>query len=74
MKIIATIFPADLVTNLLFILSLSFPANQKQESGCLVTRNILLFLHSELRSTSKPCQIQWTFIKEFSYMLFLFVL
>ena len=30
MKIIATIFPADLVTNSLFILSLSFPANQNK--------------------------------------------
>ena len=36
----------------------------QQVSG-LLTRN------SELRSTSKPCRIQQTFVKEFSYMLFL---
>ena len=63
-----------------FILFLSFLANQKQESGFqqvggLVTRNIsVFFVYSESRSTSKPCRIQWSFIKKFSYMLFLFVL
>ena len=36
----------------------------QQVSG-LLTRN------SELRSTSKPCRIKQTFVKEFSYMLFL---
>ena len=46
-----------------FILFLSFLTNQKQESyfqqvGGLVTRNISIFVYSELRSTSKPCQIQ----------------
>ena len=34
----------------------------------------LFFVYSELRSTSKPCRILWSYIKEFSYMLFLFVL
>ena len=57
---------------------LSFLKNQKQGStfqqvGGLVMRNISVFVKSESRSTSKPCRVQ-TFIKEFSYMLFLFVL
>ena len=63
---------------ILFVFSLT---NQKQESrfqnvGGLVTKNIcfLLIANSESRSTSKPYRIQQTFIKEFSYMLFLFVL
>ena len=73
MKIITTIISTDLVTNL------SFLTNQKQEPGFqqvggLVTKKISVFVYSELRSTSKPCQIQQAFTKEFSYMLFLFVL
>ena len=32
----------------------------------------LLFVDRELHSTSKECQIQWTFIKEFSHMFSLF--
>ena len=32
------------------------------------------FAYSELCFTLKPCRIQYTFVKEFSYMLFLFVL
>ena len=47
MKIIVTIIPTDLVTNLL-LSSFSFLTNQKQESGFqqvgdLVTRNISVF-------------------------------
>ena len=34
----------------------------------------LFFIYNESRSTSKPYRIQYTFIKEFSYMLFLLVL
>ena len=45
-----------------------------QQVGGLVPRNISIFVYSESHSTSKPCQIQQNFIKEFSYMLFLFVL
>ena len=74
MKIIVTIIAADLVTNSFyppFILSYK----SKQELGFqqvvgLLTRNIYVLCYSKSRSTSKPCQIQWTFIKEFSYMLF----
>ena len=56
-----------------FILILNPLTNQKQESGFqqddgLVTGNIYS------PSTLKPCRIQQTFIKESSYMLFLFVL
>ena len=47
-KIIVTIIPRDLITNLVFVLFLSFFANQKQESGFqqvvgLVMRNISIF-------------------------------
>ena len=48
MKIIITIIPTDLFTNLALILYLSFLTNQKQESSFkqvagLVTRNISVF-------------------------------
>ena len=48
MKIVVTIIPTDLVTNLLLSFFLSFLTNQKQESGFqqvggLVTRNISVF-------------------------------
>ena len=74
MKIIVTIFPTDLITNSLLTFT-----NQKQESSfqevvSLVTRDIYVFVYNELYSTSKPCRIQQTFIKEFSCMLFLFIL
>ena len=57
MKIIVTIIPTHLVTNLFFL------TNQKQESrfqqvGGLVSEIFLFFVYTELRSTSKPCRIQ----------------
>ena len=63
----------------IFISFLSFHRNQKQESNFqqvvgLVTRNNFGFFYSESRSTSEIYRIQLTFIKGFSYMLFLFVL
>ena len=60
-----------------FIHFLFFLRNQKQKSASwwsLVTRNIYFFVYSESDSTSKPCRIHQTYIKEFSYKLFLFVL
>ena len=56
-----------------FILVLSFLTNQIQEPsfqqvGILLTRNIVVFVYSESRSTSKTCRIQQIFIKEFSYI------
>ena len=62
-----------------FILFLSFLTNQKQESGfskmVVWQQEIFLsFIYSESRSSAKSCQIQQTFKKEFSYMLFLLVL
>ena len=44
------------------------------EVGDLVTRNVSFLAYSKSRSTSKKCGIQWTFVKGFSYMLFLRVL
>ena len=60
------------------MLILSFLTSKNQESDSqqicgLVTRNISVFVYSESRSTSKPCRIQQNFIKEFPYMLFLFI-
>ena len=54
MKIIVTVIPKNLVTNLLFS-SFSFLTNLKQESGFwqvggLVTRNISVFLFIESRA------------------------
>ena len=48
MKVIVTIIPTNLDTNLLSFLFFSFLTNQKQESGfrqvgSLVTRNIYVF-------------------------------
>ena len=62
-----------------FILFLSFLTNQKQESGfskmVVWQQEIFLsFIYSESPSSAKSCQIQQTFKKEFSYMLFLLVL
>ena len=88
MKIIVTTIPIDLVTNSLLSSFCPFlqTKNKNQVSsrqvGGLVTRNIsvfclqrfLFFVYSESRSASKPYRIQQTFIKEFSYLLFLFVL
>ena len=58
MKVIVTIVPTDLVTNLLVSSFFLFLTNQKQGSGFqqvggLVTKNIYFFVYSELRSTSK---------------------
>ena len=62
-----------------FILFLSFLTNQKQESRfskmVVWQQEIFLsFIYSESPSSAKSCQIQQTFKKEFSYMLFLLVL
>ena len=60
-----------------FILFLFFLANQKQESLFQQVSGLIAFLffvYSESRSAWKPCRIQQTFIKEFSYMLYLFLL
>ena len=79
MKIIVTIIPTDLVTNML--LSSLCPFLQTKNKNLVFSKLVvweqeifLFFVYSESRSTSKPCRIQQTFIKEFSYMLFLFVL
>ena len=78
MKIIATIIPTDLVTKLL--LSSSYPFLQTKTRIWFSTswwsgnEKYLFFVYSELQSTSKTCRIQLTFMQEFSYMLFLFVL
>ena len=45
-----------------------------QQVGALVTKNISFFVHSESRPISKTCRIQKTFLKGFSYMLFLLIL
>ena len=79
MKAILTINPTHQVANFFLSSFFSFLANQKQKSGFqrvggLVTRNISVFVQSESYSTSKPCRIQKTFIKELSYMLLLFLL
>ena len=79
MKVIVAIIPTDLVIN--FLLSSFCPFLQTKNKNLLFSKLVLwwreiflFFIYSELRSTSKPCRIQQTFIKEFSYMLFLFVL
>ena len=76
MKIIVTIIPTGVVTNLLLSSFYSFLQAKNKNlvfSKLLVwLREIFLFfVYINSRSTSKPCRIQWTFIKEFSYMLFL---
>ena len=79
MKTIVTIFPTDLVANLLFSYFCPFlqTKNKNQvfsQVRGLVTRIFLLFVYSESCSISKSCRVQYTFIKEFSNMSFLFVL
>ena len=74
MKIIINLISTYLVTNSL--ISLFFLRNQKkeldfQQDGDLV---FLFIVYSESNSFSKACRIQLTFIKGFSYMLFLLVL
>ena len=61
-----------------FILFFSFLTHQKQESGFqqvggLVTRNISVFCLWPVALYFKAMPNQYTFLKEFSYMLFLFV-
>ena len=70
---IVTIIPTDLVTNSLLSSFCSYlqTKNKDQVFSRLVVwyREIfLLFVYSKSRSTSKPCQIQQTFTKEFSQM------
>ena len=72
--------PYKLSNKFSFITCFSFRRNQKLESNFqqfseLATRNVpVFFVYSESHSTSKVCQMQQTFIKRFSYMLFLLVL
>ena len=71
--------PTGLVTNSLLFSYCSFlhTKNKNQVFSKLVVwyREIFLpFVYSESHSTSKPCQLQKTFMKEFCYMLSLFVL
>ena len=40
----------------------------------IIVITVIIFVNSELHSTSKVWQIQKTFLKEFLYMLFRFVL
>ena len=79
MKLIITIVPTDLVANSLLY---SFcPFLQTKSKNPVFSKLVvwykqmfLFFVYSESRSASKPYRIQQTFIKEFSYMLFLFIL
>ena len=68
MKISVTISFADLVTNSCLPLFLCLLRNQNKN------QNVSNFVYSESCSTSKQCRIQQTFRKEFSYLMFLFVL
>ena len=68
MKISVTISFADLVTNSCLPLFLCLLRNQNKN------QNVSNFVYSESCSTSKQCRIQQTFRKEFSCLMFLFVL
>ena len=79
MKIMATVIPTDLVTKLLLSLFFSFLRKQKQESNlqkivALITRGISIFYLQRVTPyiTDMPNPID--FCKDFSFMLFLFVL
>ena len=80
MRIFGTIIPIDLVTNSLlpsFCLFLQTKNNNQVFIKMVVWQReiFLLFVYSESRFTSKPCQIRQTnSIKEISYLLFMFVL
>ena len=73
MRIIVTIIPTDLVPNPIlssFRLFLQIK-NKNQVLSKLVVwqqETFLLFVYSTPRSTLKPVQIQYTFIKEFPDM------
>ena len=46
----------------------------KNEVQLVIVITVIIFVNSELHPTSKACRIQKIFLKEFLYMLFLFVL
>ena len=79
MKIIVTIIPTNLRTNSLLSFFCPFveTKTKSQIFKSWRSRNekyFLFFVYRELRSTSKVCQIRYTFIRVFSYMLLLYVL
>ena len=79
MKIIVTIIPTNLRTNspLSFFCPFVETKTKSQIFKSWRSRNekyFLFFVYRELRSTSKVCQIRYTFIRVFSYMLLLYVL
>ena len=78
-KIIVTVIPTNLVTSLLSFLFCPFIEikNKIQIFSKLVVwyrEIVLLSIYSESRSTSNVCQIEQSFVKGFSCMLFLVVL
>ena len=75
MKIIVTIIPTNLITNLLLLLFCPFlQTKNKNQIFSSLTKEFFSFVYIETHSTSKPLRIKKTFIKEFSHMLFLFVI
>ena len=68
MKIIVILIPINLVTNWLLLLLRPFGKFVISQQ-----KVFLFFVYSESHSCSEASPIQKTFIKEFSYMLFLFV-
>ena len=87
MKIIVTIIPTYLVRNFVAFLSFLRIKNKNQNKNQSFSKLLdwqqeifcfvlfcFCFVCSESRSSSKACRIQQAFIKEFSEILFLFVL
>ena len=79
MEMILTIIPTNLDTNSLLSIFCPFidTKNKNQISSKLMLwlqEIVLVFVYSKSCSTPKVCQIQQTFIKGFSYVLFLLVL
>ena len=79
MKIIVTIIPTNLRTNSLLSFFCPFVETKTKSQIFKSWRScnekyFLFFVYRELRSTSKVCQIRYTFIRVFSYMLLLYVL